>query len=95
MLRSVITKVVIGLHITLICVAAHAAPLRNHAAKAAFQRANHCPITNLPRGACKGYVIDHIKPLACGGADAPHNMQWQTKAEAKAKDKWERKECRH
>jgi len=22
----------------------------------------------------KGYVVDHIVPLACGGADAPSNM---------------------
>lgn len=41
----------------------------------------------------KGYVIDHIIPLACGGPDAPSNMQWQTIQEAKAKDKWERKGC--
>jgi hypothetical protein len=38
-------------------------------------------------------VIDHVKPLACGGADKPANMQWQTKAAAKAKDKTERKAC--
>jgi hypothetical protein len=36
-----------------------------------------------------GHVIDHIKPLACGGADTPSNLQWQTIAEGKAKDKWE------
>jgi hypothetical protein len=41
----------------------------------------------------KGYVVDHRVPLACGGADSPSNMQWQTKAEAKAKDKTERKQC--
>src|SRR5438445_6780946 len=23
-----------------------------------------------------GYVVDHIKPLACGGADTPGHMQW-------------------
>jgi hypothetical protein len=39
-------------------------------------------------------VIDHIKPLACGGLDAPSNMQWQTVAAAKAKDKTERIGCR-
>ena len=38
-------------------------------------------------------VVDHIKPLACGGADSPANMQWQTVAEGKAKDKIERKHC--
>ena len=25
-----------------------------------------------------GYVVDHVVPLECGGADAPSNMQWQT-----------------
>ena len=46
--------------------------------------------TGYPHGR-PGYVIDHIRPLSRGGADNPSNMQWQTKAEAKAKDKWERK----
>jgi len=45
-----------------------------------------------PKGR-KGYVVDHRIPLACGGADAPYNMVWQTKAEAAAKDKIERKGC--
>jgi hypothetical protein len=40
-------------------------------------------------GACPGFVVDHIKPLKRGGADAPGNMQWQTTAAAKAKDKIE------
>ncbi len=40
-----------------------------------------------------GHVVDHVVPLACGGADAPSNMQWQTTEEAKAKDKVERKGC--
>ena len=32
----------------------------------------------------------HVKALECGGADASSNMQWQTTAAAKAKDKTER-----
>jgi hypothetical protein len=42
---------------------------------------------------CNGYVIDHVNPLACSGLDRPENMQWQSIADAKAKDKWERKAC--
>jgi hypothetical protein len=38
-------------------------------------------------------VVDHVKPLECGGADAPGNMQWQTVAAGKAKDETERN-CR-
>lgn len=40
-----------------------------------------------------GYVVDHIKPLACGGRDEPSNMQWQTLEAARVKDKSERKGC--
>jgi hypothetical protein len=49
--------------------------------------------TGYPHGR-PGYVIDHRVPLACGGPDAPSNMQWQTVAAAKAKDKTERIGCR-
>src|SRR5207245_1676451 len=45
--------------------------------------------TGYPHGR-KGYVVDHIKPLACGGADDPSNMQWQSVGDAKAKDRVER-----
>lgn len=48
--------------------------------------------TGYPSGR-PGYVIDHVIPLACGGKDAPENMQWQTVAAAKDKDKTERKYC--
>jgi hypothetical protein len=36
-----------------------------------------------------GHVIDHIQALKHGGADAIWNMQWQSIADAKAKDKVE------
>lgn len=61
---------------------------RSDAARHAFAR--H---TGYPNGR-PGYIIDHIIPLACGGADAPSNMQWQTTADAKAKDRTERVGCR-
>ncbi len=66
---------------------------RSQGAIADFKRSHPCPATGATKGPCKGYVIDHVKALACGGADDPSNMQWQTSADAKAKDKWERKEC--
>ena len=44
--------------------------------------------TGYPHGR-RGYVVDHIVPLKKGGCDCPSNMQWQTVAEGKAKDKWE------
>jgi hypothetical protein len=67
---------------------------RSREARAEFMRQHPCPSTGKGSGACPGYVVDHVKPLACGGADAPSNMQWQTIAEGKAKDKWERIGCK-
>jgi hypothetical protein len=39
-------------------------------------------------------VIDHVEPLCAGGRDDPRNMQWQTVAEAKVKDREEVRMCR-
>ena len=55
----------------------------------AFRASHPCPATGATTGACQGYTVDHICPLSCCGADNPSNMQWQTRAEAKAKDRWE------
>jgi hypothetical protein len=70
--------------------AGHVAP-RNSTAKKRFTQGTPCP-GGPDKGStrhCQGYVIDHVCPLACCGLDAPQNMQWQTEADAKAKDKWE------
>jgi hypothetical protein len=66
---------------------------RSRAVAREFQREHPCPSTRLPTGACPGFWKDHILSLACGGPDAVSNMQWQTIADARAKDGWERKAC--
>lgn len=60
----------------------------------AFERANPCPSTGLTSGKCPGYIVDHKISLYFCGDDSPANMQWQSIAKAKAKDKWENKRCR-
>ena len=59
------------------------------AARRVFHRQHPYPATGRTTGACPGYVVDHIVALKRGGADAPENMQWQTTAGAKAKDRIE------
>jgi hypothetical protein len=38
----------------------------------------------------KGFVVDHICALECGGFDAIVNMQYQDKEDSLLKDRWER-----
>jgi hypothetical protein len=68
---------------------------RSWKARSEFKTLHSCPSTGMTKGPCPGWIIDHIEALACGGADAPYNMQFQTIADAKAKDKWERKGCKN
>lgn len=68
---------------------------RSSAAKAEFARMYACPSTGETSGSCPGWSIDHIIPLACGGCDSPHNMQWldlriKSCAGQACKDRWER-----
>jgi len=68
---------------------AHGRIKRSSSAKSAFERSHPCPATGKSSGPCPGYVVDHKQALKHGGADDPSNMQWQTTAAAKAKDKVE------
>lgn len=67
---------------------------RSSAAVREFKRLSPCPETGNVRGRCPGWIVDHVVPLCAGGSDAPRNMQWQTVAEAKAKDRDEHAQCR-
>jgi len=67
---------------------------RDSRQRAAFVKEHPCPSTGKTKGRCPGYVVDHIVPLCAGGRDHPSNMQWQTREEAKNKDRKEREMCR-
>ncbi len=71
-----------------------AAQTRSLRAEVLFRLAIPCPATAEAYGPCKGYVINRVIPLVCGGAEEPANMQWQTLAQAKEKSKWDRIGCR-
>jgi len=62
---------------------------RSSSARSSFHRKNPCPSTGKTSGGCPGYVVDHRQALKRGGPDSPTNMQWQTKADAAAKDRIE------
>lgn len=61
--------------------------VRSSAVVREFKKLHPCPYE---AGDC---IADHVIPLACDGPDSVLNLQWQTRAEGLAKDKWERKDC--
>ena len=75
---------------------------RSHKIVHAFMVSQPCP-AGADKGStkrCNGYIVDHVRALACAKDEAERqrldsvsNMQWQTKTDAKAKDKIERKMC--
>ena len=62
---------------------------RSRAVLAEFQRQYPCPSTGLTKGACPGWIKDHVWALCRGGPDSVENLNWQTVEAAHAKDKWE------
>jgi 5-methylcytosine-specific restriction endonuclease McrA len=61
--------------------------LRSASVRRAFQR-----VTGYPHGR-RGYGIDHIVPLACGGRDELANLQWLSLEAKRRKDRTERRPC--
>jgi hypothetical protein len=43
----------------------------------AFKKIHPCPSTGKTTGSCKGWQMNHVVPLACGGIDAVSNLSWQ------------------
>ena len=67
----------------------HGKIARSAKAEDDFKHSHPCPSTGRKSGACPGYVIDHRQALKHGGSDTASNMQWQTAADAKTKDRTE------
>lgn len=68
----------------------------------AFDRMTPCPVAWTKPHVCPGHVRDHTIALRCARSpeerkwlDSRYNMQWQSIAEGKAKDKWEGTTCLH
>lgn len=57
-------------HLFLFVLLAQPSPHRGATVRRESQRTHPCPSTDLMRGACSGYVKDHVIPLACGGPDS-------------------------
>lgn len=54
-----------------------------------FRKEHPCPVTGKTTGACPDQIVDHVCSLFSGGRDDKSNMQWQTRFEAKIKDRIE------
>lgn len=67
---------------------------RSHKTTAEFQRQHPCPVTQSTKGACPGYIKDHILPLCAGGPDVPSNVKWNDITTALLRDNQERALCR-
>ena len=70
---------------------------RSDAAVRVFRSIYPCPATGEILGACDGWQVDHVIPLASGGCDdVVENLQWLPKViktgkkETCSKDRWER-----
>lgn len=69
---------------------------RSQSVLSQYQKLHPCPSTGLTIGACPGWALDHVIPLACGGCDAVINLQWlkntiKSCSGTECKDRWERK----
>ncbi len=61
---------------------------RGRIARSASEVRRFKRMTGYPHGR-PGWVVDHVVPLKRGGCDCVSNMQWQTREDARRKDKWE------
>lgn len=85
-------RLLLAVALLLLPAAGHAETVRSREVPRQFMATHPCPggvDGGRTEGRCQGYVRDHIIALCVGGPDTVANMQWQTVAQGKAKDRWE------
>lgn len=87
-------SVILGMAL-LLPLATEARTPRSAAEVLAFKRHNPCPSTQLRRGTCPGYQVDHVQPLCSGGPDVTENMQWLSIQEHRVKTRADLRVCRY
>ena len=67
---------------------------RDRAVVREFVRENPCPVEG--PGTCfqKGYAVDHVWPLVCGGPDTMENLAYLNNATHKIKSRYDVRRCR-
>jgi hypothetical protein len=77
-----------------LCLAASPSQAVSPVAQSRFAHRHACPSTGMRHLPCRGYVVDYIVPLKCGGSNTLHNMRWVTEREYR---RWggPRARCRH
>lgn len=60
----------------------------------AFRAEHPCPATHRVSGPCRGWQVDHIRPLCAGGLDRPENMHWLATDDHRWKTFVDVRECR-
>lgn len=69
---------------------------RSTAVLNAFKKIHPCPSNGSTSGACPGWALNHVIPLACGGCDSVANLDWmpdeiKSCAQPWCRDRYERK----
>jgi len=68
-------------------------PERDARQRELFVKKYACPVNGKHLEPCRGWVVGFVKPLCAGGVDRIANMQWQTVATAKRKEREAQKLC--
>ena len=68
-------------------------PQADSRARELFVKKYACPVNGKHTEACPGWVVNYVKPLCAGGVDRLGNLQWQTLATAKRKEREAQKLC--